>query len=175
MGCKYQVVQSGSNKQDLKLHLFIKMNSMMMLLPILLFINVVKTETFAGKLQTFVNETPTGYTVSKTVRDGENCHCRVPASSSSSSSSSPLAIPDTSSSVAGTTAVTEADTTTAPTTTAPTTTAPTTTDATTTDATTATTANTATFATGSSVLTADYDTGAGSALTADYDTGAGSA
>merc|ERR1712183_669736 len=164
----YQVVQSGSNKQDLKLHLFIKMNSMMMLLPILLFINVVKTETFAEKLQTFVNETPTGYTVSKTVRDGENCHCRVPASSSSSSSSSPLAIPDTSSSVAGTTAVTEADTTTAPTTTAPTTT-----DATT--ATTATTANTATFATGSSALTADYDTGAGSALTADYDTGAGSA
>merc|ERR1712183_892972 len=156
MGCKYQVVQSGSNKQDLKLHLFIKMNSMMMLLPILLLINVVKTETFAEKLQTFVNETPTGYTVSKTVRDGENCHCRVPASSSSSSSSSPLAIPDTSSSVAGTTAVTEADTTTAPTTTAPTTTAPTTTDATT--ATTATTANTATFATGSSVLTADYDT-----------------
>merc|ERR1712106_36640 len=168
MGCKYQVVQSGSNKQDLKLHLFIKMNSMMMLLPILLFINVVKTETFAEKLQTFVNETPTGYTVSKIVKDGENCHCRVPASSSS-----PLAIPDTSSSVAGTTAVTEADTTTAPTTTAPTTTAPTTTDATT--ATTATTANTATFATGSSVLTADYDTGAGSALTADYDTGAGSA
>merc|ERR1712183_1021768 len=166
---KYQVVQSGSNKQDLKLHLFIKMNSMMMLLPILLLINVVKTETFAEKLQTFVNETPTGYTVSKTVRDGENCHCRVPASSSSSSSSSPLAIPDTSSS-AGTTAVTEADTTTAPTTTAPTTTAPTTTDATT-----ATTANTATFATGSSALTADYDTGAGSALTADYDTGAGSA
>merc|ERR1712183_1097811 len=165
---KYQVVQSGSNKQDLKLHLFIKMNSMMMLLPILLLINVVKTETFAEKLQTFVNETPTGYTVSKTVRDGENCHCRVPASSSSSSSSSPLAIPDTSSSVAGTTAVTEADTTTAPTTTAPTTTTPTT-------ATTATTANTATFATGSSVLTADYDTGAGSALTADYDTGAGSA
>merc|ERR1712183_889144 len=160
MGCKYQVVQSGSNKQDLKLHLFIKMNSMMMLLPILLLINVVKTETFAEKLQTFVNETPTGYTVSKTDRDGENCHCRVPASSSSSSSSSPLAIPDTSSS-AGTTAVTEADTTTAPTTTAPTTTAPTTTDATTTDATTATTAttaNTATFATGSSVLTADYDT-----------------
>merc|ERR1711892_1292447 len=150
MGCKYQVVQSGSNKLDLKLHLFIKMNSMMMLLPILLFINVVKTETFAEKLQTFVNETPTGYTVSKTVRDGENCHCRVPASSSSSSSSSPLAIPDTSSSVAGTTAVTEADTTTAPTTTAP------------------TTANTATFATGSSALTADYDTGAGSALTADY-------
>merc|ERR1719427_897102 len=128
-----------------------------MLLPILLFINVVKTETFAEKLQTFVNETPTGYTVSKTVKDGENCHCRVPASSSSSSSSSPLTIPDTSSSVAGTTAVTEADTTTAPTTTAPTTTAPTTTDATT--ATTATTANTATFATGSSVLTADYDTG----------------
>merc|ERR1711892_146606 len=56
-------------------------------LPILLLINVTKTETFADKLANFVSDTPNGYTVSQMVKNGEKCHCRVQGSSSSSSSS----------------------------------------------------------------------------------------
>merc|ERR1711872_818622 len=50
--------------------------------------NVSQAETFSEKLAVFVGETPNGYTVTQMIRDGQNCHCRVPASSSSSSSSS---------------------------------------------------------------------------------------
>merc|ERR1712106_1060284 len=90
-------------------------------LPILLLINVVKTETFADKLAIFVSDTPNGYTVSQMVKNGENCHCRVQGSSSSSSSSQ-LAptIPAGSSTFtteADTTSTTENDTTTDATTT----------------------------------------------------------
>merc|ERR1712128_74963 len=63
------------------------MNFLAVFLPILLLINVVKTETFADKLAIFVSGTPNGYTVSQMVKNGENCHCRVQGSSSSSSSS----------------------------------------------------------------------------------------
>merc|ERR1712128_369024 len=63
------------------------MNFLAVFLPILLLINVVKTETFADKLAIFVSDTPNGYTVSQMVKNGENCHCRVQGSSSSSSSS----------------------------------------------------------------------------------------
>ena len=39
----------------------------MMLLPILLLINVVKTETFAEKLQTFVNETVSSFKMTRSL------------------------------------------------------------------------------------------------------------
>eukprot|EP00091_Calanus_sinicus_P008105 TRINITY_DN196_c0_g1_i9.p1 TRINITY_DN196_c0_g1~~TRINITY_DN196_c0_g1_i9.p1 ORF type:complete len:155 (+),score=39.90 TRINITY_DN196_c0_g1_i9:52-465(+) len=125
------------------------MNSLTFLLPILLLINVVKTETFAEKLAIFVSDTPNGFTVSKMVRNGENCHCRVPGSSSSSSSSSPL-VPNT---LAGSSALTNDLDTTAAVATTDATTDATTTDAITTDATTAgTTGSGSAFA-----LTAESD------------------
>merc|ERR1711874_724186 len=112
-------------------HIYLhNMNFFTILLPILLLVSAVKTETFADKLAVFIGETPTGYTVTQMEKDGEKCHCRVPGSSSSSSAF----IPTT---VAGSSALTtEADATTDATTTDATTTDATTPDATTTDATT---------------------------------------
>merc|ERR1712042_356055 len=71
------------------------MNILVFLVPLLVVINLAEAQTFAEQLAVFVNETPNGFTVSKMVKNGQNCHCRVPASSSSgffsSSSSSQLA------------------------------------------------------------------------------------
>merc|ERR1711872_896540 len=71
------------------------MNILVFLVPLLVVINLAEAKTFAEQLAVFVNETPNGFTVSKLVKNGQNCHCRVPASSSSgffsSSSSSQLA------------------------------------------------------------------------------------
>merc|ERR1712215_81659 len=86
MGATLLLCHTGSTHRTLYSTYQIKMNSLVVLLPILLCVNLVKTQTFAEKLQVFIGETPNGYTVSKMVRDGETCHCRVPASSSSSSS-----------------------------------------------------------------------------------------
>merc|ERR1712042_218650 len=62
------------------------MNILVFLVPLLVVINLAEAQTFAEQLAVFVNETPNGFTVSKMVKNGQNCHCRVPASSSSSSS-----------------------------------------------------------------------------------------
>merc|ERR1712198_281799 len=62
------------------------MNILICLVPLLVVINLAEAQTFAEQLAVFVNETPNGFTVSKMVKNGQNCHCRVPASSSSSSS-----------------------------------------------------------------------------------------
>merc|ERR1712042_56695 len=71
------------------------MNILICLVPLLVVINLAEAQTFAEQLAVFVNETPNGFTVSKMVKNGQNCHCRVPSSSSSgffsSSSSSQLA------------------------------------------------------------------------------------
>merc|ERR1712142_710134 len=71
------------------------MNILVFLVPLLVVINLAEAQTFAEQLAVFVNETPNGFAVSKMVKNGQNCHCRVPASSSSgffsSSSSSQLA------------------------------------------------------------------------------------
>merc|ERR1719330_953847 len=107
------------------------MNFITVFLSVLLLATAVKTETFAEKLAVFIGDTPAGYTVSQMVKNGENCHCRVPGSSSSSSSSQFVTTTAAASSVLSLT--TELD----PTTTDATTTDATTTDATTTDTTTA--------------------------------------
>merc|ERR1712236_129560 len=86
MGATLLLCHTGSTHRTLYSTYQIKMNSLVVLLPILLCVHIVKTQTFAEKLQVFIGETPNGYTISKMVRDGETCHCRVPASSSSSSS-----------------------------------------------------------------------------------------
>merc|ERR1712198_527379 len=62
------------------------MNILICLVPLLVVINLAEAQTFAEQLAVFVNETPNGFTVSRMVKNGQNCHCRVPASSSSSSS-----------------------------------------------------------------------------------------
>merc|ERR1712083_597350 len=77
-----------------------KMNILIFLVPLLVFINLAEAQTFAEQLAVFVTETPNGFTVSKMVKNGQNCHCRVPASvpassSSSSSSSSSQLTPTT--------------------------------------------------------------------------------
>merc|ERR1712168_151425 len=144
-------VRPGSSHRTIRHLHFINMNFITFFLPILLVSTAVQAETFAEKLAVFIGDTPAGYTVTQMVKDGENCHCRVPGSSSSAITTAQL--------------TTEADTTTDATTT----------DATTatTDTTTATTATTATtFNTASAgSAAADSDTGPGSALTADFDTG----
>merc|ERR1711892_101471 len=130
MGVQVLVCAAGSSYTGLTNTIYFPiMNFLAVFLPILILINVVKTETFADKLAIFVSDTPNGYTVSQMVKTGENCHCRVQGSYSSSSSSQ-LA-PTT---VAGSsTFTTEADTTsTTETATTVTTEADTTTDATTT-------------------------------------------
>merc|ERR1712029_577259 len=71
------------------------MNILIFLVPLLVVINLAEAQTFAEQLAVFVNETPNGFTVSKMVKNGQNCHCRVPASSSSSSSSSSQLTPTT--------------------------------------------------------------------------------
>merc|ERR1711915_28510 len=73
----------------------LKMNILIFLVPLLVVINLAEAQTFAEQLAVFVNETPIGFTVSKMVKNGQNCHCRVPASSSSSSSSSSQLTPTT--------------------------------------------------------------------------------
>merc|ERR1712042_52750 len=65
------------------------MNILICLVPLLVVINLAEAQTFAEQLAVFVNETPNGFTVSKMVKNGQNCHCRVPASSSSSSQLAP--------------------------------------------------------------------------------------
>merc|ERR1711872_487704 len=80
------------------------MNILIFLVPLLVVINLAEAQTFAEQLAVFVNETPNGFTVSKMVKNGQNCHCRVPASSSSSSSSSGFFSSSSSSQLAPTTA-----------------------------------------------------------------------
>merc|ERR1712098_133821 len=124
------------------------MNILIFLVPLLVVINLAEAQTFAEQLAVFVNETPNGFTVSKMVKNGQNCHCRVPASSSSSSSSSGFFSSSSSSKLAPTTAGRSSVVTTA--------------------------ANGAvTGTTGSAAFDADTTVAAISAA-ADYDTGAGS-
>merc|ERR1712002_1008949 len=153
-------VRPGSTHRTIKHFHILNMNFITFFLPILLVATAVQAETFAEKLAVFIGDTPAGYTVTQMVKDGENCHCRVPGSSSSSSSQFVPTVAGSSSAVTTAQLTTEADTTT---------------DATTatTDTTTATTATTATtFNTASAgSAAADSDTGPGSALTADFDTG----
>merc|ERR1712212_1376351 len=79
-------VRPGSSHRTFRHLHFINMNFITVFLPIPLLATAVKAETFAEKLAVFIGDTPTGYTVSQMVKNGENCHCRVPGSSSSSSS-----------------------------------------------------------------------------------------
>merc|ERR1711874_301432 len=154
-------------------HIYLhNMNFFTILLPILLLVSAVKTETFADKLAVFIGETPTGYTVTQMEKDGEKCHCRVPGSSSSSSAFIPTTVAGSSALTTEADATTDATTdvtTTDATTTDATTTDATTTDATKTDATTTDTTTGTTTGTGSSAFAADSDL-TGSALTADFDT-----
>merc|ERR1711970_1226710 len=123
-------VQPGSSNRTFRHLHFIIMNFITVFLSVLLLATAAKTETFAEKLAVFIGDTPAGYTVSQMVKNGENCHCRVPGSSSSSSSSQ--FVTTTAAASSGLALTTELD----PTTDAATTTDATTTDATTTDATT---------------------------------------
>merc|ERR1712042_183547 len=153
------LVRPGSTHRTIKHFHILNMNFITFFLPILLVSTAVQAETFAEKLAVFIGDTPAGYTVTQMVKDGENCHCRVPGSSSSSSSQFVPTVAGSSSAITTAQPTTEADTTT---------------DATTatTDTTTATTATTATtFNTSAGSAAADSDTGPGSALTADFDTG----
>merc|ERR1712050_101050 len=147
-------VRPGSTHRTIKHFHILNMNFITFFLPILLVSTAVQAETFAEKLAVFIGDTPAGYTVTQMVKDGENCHCRVPGSSSSSSSQFVPTVAGSSSAITTAQLTTEADTTT---------------DATTTDTTTATTATTTNTSAGSAA--ADSDTGPGSALTADFDTG----
>merc|ERR1712240_716712 len=147
-------VRPGSTHRTIRHFHILNMNFITFFLPILLVATAVQAETFAEKLAVFIGDTPAGYTVTQMVKDGENCHCRVPGSSSSSSSQFVPTVAGSSSAITTAQLTTEADTTT---------------DATTTDATTATTATT--FNTSAGSAAADSDTGPGSALTADFDTG----
>merc|ERR1711970_998636 len=149
-------VRPGSSNRTFRHLHFINMNFITVFLPVLLLATAVKTETFAEKLAVFIGDTPAGYTVSQMVKNGENCHCRVPGSSSSSSSQFVTTTAAASSVLSLTT---ELD----PTTTDATTTDATTTDATTTDATTAGTTTGTITGGGSSALTADFDDFVGSA------------
>merc|ERR1712236_141268 len=150
MGVQVPFVRPGSTHRTIRHLPFINMNFITVILSLLFLATAVKAETFAEKLAVFIGDTPAGYTVSQMVKNGENCHCRVPGSSSSSSSSLFVTTTAAASSVLSLT--TELDTTT---------------DATTTDATTAGTTTGTTTGTltggGSSALTADFDTAAGSA------------
>merc|ERR1711942_57825 len=152
-------VRPGSTHRTIKHFHILNMNFITFFLPILLVATAVQAETFAEKLAVFIGDTPAGYTVTQMVKDGENCHCRVPGSSSSSSSQFVPTVAGSSSAVTTTQLTTEADTTTDATTTA------------TTDTTTATTATTFNTAGSAGSAAADSDTGPGSALTADFDTG----
>merc|ERR1712002_1456277 len=116
------------------------MNFITVFLPVLLLATAGKAETFAEKLAVFIGDTPAGFTVSQMVKNGENCHCRVPGSSSSSSSQFVTTTAAASSVLSLTTDIDDTTTDT-----------PTTTDAT-------TTAGTTTVV-GSSAFAADYDTG----------------
>merc|ERR1712183_535542 len=149
-------VRPGSSNRTFRHLHFINMNFITVFLSVLPLATAVKAETFAEKLAVFIGDTPAGYTVSQMVKNGENCHCRVPGSSSSSSSSQFVTTTAAASSVLSLT--TELD----PTTTDATTTDATTTDATTTDTTTAGTTTGTITGGGSSALTADFDTFVGS-------------
>merc|ERR1712098_220166 len=155
MGVQVSFVRPGSTHRTIKHFHILNMNFITFFLPILLVATAVQAETFAEKLAVFIGDTPAGYTVTQMVKDGENCHCRVPGSSSSSSSQFVPTVAGSSSVITTAQLTTEADTTT---------------DATTTDTTTATTATTFNTASAGSAA-ADSDTGPGSALTADFDTG----
>merc|ERR1711970_485292 len=141
-------VRPGSSNRTFRHLHFIIMNFITVFLPVLLLATAVKTDTFAEKLAVFIGDTPAGYTVSQMVKNGENCHCRVPGSSSSSSSQFVTTTAAASSVLSLTT---ELD----PTTTDATTTDASTTDATTTDTTTAGTTTGTITGGGSSALTAD--------------------
>merc|ERR1712168_1564804 len=155
-------VRPGSSNRTFRHLHFTNMNFITVFFPVLLLATAVKTETFAEKLAVFIGDTPAGYTVSQMVKNGENCHCRVPGSSSSSSSSQ--FVTTTAAASSGLALTTELDpTTTDATTTDATTTDATTTDATTTDTTTAGTTTGTITGGGSSALTADFDTFVGSA------------
>merc|ERR1712243_98877 len=143
-------VRPGSIHRTISHLPFINMNFITVFLSVLFLATAIKAETFAEKLAVFIGDTPAGYTVSQMVKNGENCHCRVPGSSSSSSSQFVTTTAAASSVLSLTTDVDDTTTDT-----------PTTTDATTTDATTTDTTTTAgtTTVVGSSAFAADYDTG----------------
>merc|ERR1711942_188185 len=86
MGVQVSFVRPGSTHRTIKHIHILSMNFITFFLPILLVATAVQAETFAEKLAVFIGDTPAGYTVTQMVKDGENCHCRVPGSSSSSSS-----------------------------------------------------------------------------------------
>merc|ERR1711970_242364 len=130
-------VRPGSTHRTIRHLPFINMNFNTIILSVLFLATAVKAETFAEKLAVFIGDTPAGYTVSQLVKNGENCHCRVPGSSSSSSSSQ--FVTTTAAASSGLALTTELD--------------PTTTDATTAGTTTGTLTGG-----GSSALTADFDT-----------------
>merc|ERR1711970_1524507 len=140
-------VRPGSTHRTIRHLPFINMNFNTIILSVLFLATAVKAETFAEKLAVFIGDTPAGYTVSQLVKNGENCHCRVPGSSSSSSSSQ--FVTTTAAASSGLALTTELD--------------PTTTDATTTDTTTAGTTTGTITGGGSSALTADFDDFVGSA------------
>merc|ERR1711887_483389 len=152
MGVQVLFVRPGSSNRTFRHLHFIIMNFITVFLPVLLLATAVKAETFAEKLAVFIGDTPAGYTVGQMVKNGENCHCRVPGSSSSSSSSQ--FVTTTAAASSGLALTTELD---------PTTTDATTTDATTTDATTTDTTTGTITGGGSSALTADFDDFVGSA------------
>merc|ERR1711887_441806 len=136
MGVQVLFVRPGSSNRTFRHLHIINMNFNTVILSVLLLATAVKTETFAEKLAVFIGDTPAGYTVSQMVKNGENCHCRVPGSSSSSSSQFVTTTAAASSVLSLTT---ELD--------------PTTTDATTTDTTTAGTTTGTITGGGSSALT----------------------
>merc|ERR1711875_197464 len=147
MGVQVSFVRPGSSHRTIRHFHILNMNFITFFLPILLVATAVQAETFAEKLAVFIGDTPAGYTVTQMVKDGENCHCRVPESSSSSSSQFVPTVAGSSSAVTTAQLTTEADTTTDATTT--------------TDTTTATTATTFNTASAGSAA-ADSDTGPGS-------------
>merc|ERR1712215_29935 len=161
MGVQVPFVRPGSTHRTIRHLPFINMNFITVILSVLFLATAVKAETFAEKLAVFIGDTPAGYTVSQMVKNGETCHCRVPGSSSSSSSSSQF-VTTTAAASSVLSLTTELDTTTDATTTDATTTDATTTDTTTAGTTTGTTTGPTTGG-GSSALTADFDTAAGSA------------
>merc|ERR1712126_564961 len=80
MGVQGSFVRPGSTHRTIKHFHILNMNFITFFLPILLVSTAVQAETFAEKLAVFIGETPAGYTVTQMVKDGENCHCRVPGS-----------------------------------------------------------------------------------------------
>merc|ERR1711990_315984 len=65
-----------SSKTDI--HHPLTMKSLLFFSSLLLLFHGHKSD-FASQLAIFISDTPAGYTVAQEVRNGQNCHCRVPA------------------------------------------------------------------------------------------------